>query len=93
MAIPRRGSRKITFFMDTDAREVLVAGDFTGWLDKPIKLKKSKNGGWKIDISLPPGRYEYRFLVDGTWADDPNCPAKVVNPFGTDNCVRLVDCD
>lgn len=93
MAIPRSGNRKITFTLETEAKEVLLAGDFTDWLDHPIKLKKNKANIWKGEVSLQPGRHEYRFLVDGVWADDPNCPARVPNAFGTENCVRMVDCD
>lgn len=93
MAIPRQSKRRITFTLDVPASEVLLAGDFTQWTEAPLKLKKNKAGVWKIDVTLPPGRYEYRFLVDGVWTDDPSCPARVPNDCGTENCVRMVECD
>jgi len=46
---------------------------------------------WKKTISLPPGRYEYRLLVDGQWQDDPQCPLRQPNQFGGENCVCEVN--
>ena len=73
-----------------DAQAVALAGDFTGWEQQPAPLKKLKSGVWKTTIALPPGSHQYRFLVDGQWHDDPECPARVPNSFGTENCVRVV---
>lgn len=72
------------------AKSVCVAGDFTGWDLSPKPLKKDKTGCWKATLSLAAGRYEYRFIVDGQWVDDPQCLERVPNPFGAQNCVRLV---
>jgi 1,4-alpha-glucan branching enzyme len=84
--------QKVTFsYHEPAAQTVLVAGDFTGWNQAPLQLKKDKNGVWKKGISLPPGRYEYRLLVDGQWRDDPDCPHRQPNQFGGQNCVCIVD--
>jgi len=72
------------------ASNVLLAGDFTGWQSEPIQLKKDRKGRWKTTISLPPGKYEYRFMADDTWVDDPVAKTRVSNPYGTLNCVREV---
>ena len=72
------------------ASAVFLAGDFTGWDSKPIALSKEGNGRWKASIKLEPGTYEYRFIVDGAWTDDPNASARSTNPFGTTNCIREV---
>ncbi len=50
-------------------------------------LKRNRHGVWQATLLLPTGRYEYRFLVDGRWQDDPTCPERVVSGFGTENCV------
>ena len=69
-------------FPDPGAREVYVAGDFNSWrIGEESRLEK-KNGVWVKTISLPPGRYRYRFVVDGKWMDDPNNPMKEKNPYG-----------
>jgi 1,4-alpha-glucan branching enzyme len=83
---------KVTFsFTAPEARSVLLAGDFTGWQEAPLELKKSKDGVWKKTISLAPGRYEYRLLVDGQWQDDPTCREHQPNQFGGSNCICTVN--
>jgi 1,4-alpha-glucan branching enzyme len=83
--------KKQTFSLEKpDAKAVQVVGDFSDWEKRPIALKKQKNGLWKATVSLPPGTYQYRFVVDGCWQDDPACSARVPNPFGEMNCVREV---
>jgi hypothetical protein len=53
------------------ARTVTVAGDFNGWQPEGLPLV-ARNGVWTIDLALPPGIYEYMFVVDGQqWVTDP----------------------
>lgn len=83
--------RKVTFsHLAPGAKVVSLAGDFTNWDKAPIALKKHLGGTWAATISLAPGNYQYRLLVDGQWQDDPECPQRVPNSFGTQNCIRLV---
>lgn len=72
------------------AASVLLVGDFTNWQERPIPLQKEPNGVWRTEIPLRPGTHRYRFLVDGQWCDDPACPAREPNPFGSQNAVRQV---
>ena len=82
---------KVTFALQApEAREVRLAGCFTDWDQAAMSLRKQRDGTWKKTVSLPPGTYEYRFLVDGRWQDDPACPVHKPNTFGTQNCVRVV---
>ncbi len=82
------GQKEIQFRFDAPAaREVLLAAEFTNWDKAPIKLIKGGGGVWHTKLSLAPGRHLYRFLVDGEWRDDPSCPGRVPNPFGTANSV------
>jgi 1,4-alpha-glucan branching enzyme len=91
MATGKTAKQKVTFsYKDPQAKSVLLAGDFTGWQQAPLGMKKSKNGVWKKTVSLPPGRYEYRLLVEGQWCDDPECPTRQPNQFGGENCVCVV---
>lgn len=76
--------------VEPNAQEVLLVGDFTDWDKRPIALKRQKDGTWKANVDLRVGSHEYRFLVDGEWRDDSQCPARRANPFGTANCVRDV---
>jgi len=87
----RPNTKRVQFeFHGPHADKVTLAGDFNGWDYNSLPMKKDKTGTWKISISLAPGRYEYRFLVDGTWQDDPNVEERVGNPFGDQNCVKVV---
>lgn len=67
------------------AKEVYIAGSFNNWNTLSHKLKKDKKGIWSIKISLPKGKHEYKFIVDGEWLTDPNCKKEVKNPFGSFN--------
>ena len=73
-----------------EARSVQLVGCFTDWEKSPVNLKRQKNGLWKTTVSLVPGTYQYRFLVDGQWQDDPACTAREPNAFGSENCVLTV---
>jgi 1,4-alpha-glucan branching enzyme len=85
-------TKKVPFeFLGPAAQEVYLAGDFNKWDSSANLMKKDKNGMWKATLSLKPGRYEYRFLADGKWENDPVCSCCVPNEFGSQNCVRIVE--
>ncbi len=73
------------------AKSVFIAGNFNQWNLSSHPLKQDKEGVWKISLPLGPGRYEYRFLVDGHWQNDPDCSSFIENPFGTLNCLRIIE--
>jgi len=73
-----------------EASTVYVVGDFNGWNQHSHPLKKDSKGTWKTSITLTPGRYEYRFLVDREWCNDPHCITFVPNTFGSENCIITV---
>jgi 1,4-alpha-glucan branching enzyme len=84
--------QKVSFsYTAPGAHTVFLVGDFTGWQQAPLEMKKDKKGLWKKTISLLPGRYEYRLLVDNEWRDDPDCPHRQPNQFGGQNCVCIVN--
>jgi 1,4-alpha-glucan branching enzyme len=72
------------------AMSVQLVGDFTQWQQEPINLWKNADGLWEATVELPPGKHQYRFLVDGQWHDDPECPVHEPNPFGGQDAVRQV---
>lgn len=84
--------RKVEFSLAAvAASRVLLAGDFTAWDSQPVALKKDKRGVWSAKLPLAPGKYEYRYIVDGEWVDDPNAESHVDNPFGTQNSLIVVE--
>src|SRR6185312_12608641 len=47
------------------ATRVAVAGDFNGWSAEQSQLVRSADGTFRLQVSLPPGHYQYQFVVDG----------------------------
>jgi hypothetical protein len=51
-----------------------------------------KQGGrWILPIYLRPGKYTYKFIVDGNWIIDPFNELYEQNEFDTYNSVLWVD--
>jgi enterochelin esterase-like enzyme len=58
----------------TDAEAVAIYGSFNNWIQ--TKNYCAREGeGWVCRIDLAPGKYTYRFLVDGVGLIDPTNPA------------------
>jgi peroxiredoxin/mono/diheme cytochrome c family protein len=62
----------------TSAKTVSVAGTFNGWKPTGHEMQGPDAEGWyTTSISLPKGRHEYKFVVDGTkWTSDPGNPVE-----------------
>ena len=74
-----------------DARSVCVAGSFNNWDQSKTPMRKEGNGpSWRVSLPLRPGRYEYRFVVDGQWISDPSARESVTNDYGSTNSVLVV---
>jgi len=63
---------KVRFFLPgyRDARRVFVSGSFNDWstLQTPLHACDS---GWTVTLGLDPGKYSYKFIIDGKWTNDP----------------------
>jgi 1,4-alpha-glucan branching enzyme len=70
-----------------NAHEVAVAGTFNDWDPSIRPIVRASEGNWKLVYFLSPGEYEYRFVVDGIWMDDPNCSNRRRNQYGVENCI------
>ena len=74
-----------------DAQSVSVGGEFNDWRVDSHPLQKNDRGHWQITLHLPPGVYQYKFVIDGTrWEDDADNPRRTVNEFGTSNSILEV---
>jgi 1,4-alpha-glucan branching enzyme len=71
------------------ARSVEVVGDFNKWEIGKHPMKKDAKGLWKKAVVVKPGRYQYKYLVDGEWWLDPE-KETAPNSFGTENNVFTV---
>ena len=86
----RPGEKIELEFFAPEAKKVQIAGDFNNWNPEKAPLKKASDGKWRIALQLKPGRYEYRYFVDGNWQNDQRSVECVPNVFGTWNCVVKV---
>jgi 1,4-alpha-glucan branching enzyme len=75
------------------AKVVQVAGTFNGWRPEASPLEPISSGEWAARLRLRSGQYEYRFVVDGAWVDDPQATKRSSNPHGGFNSVLRVGLD
>jgi len=81
-----KARQKFMFLLEkVEANEVILMGDFNKWNPKKHPMKNDGNGTWNKIVMLYPGRYEYKFLVDGEWREDPRNDQVCLNRFGTQN--------
>ena len=89
---PRQTEQGVLFsYYDPAARDVQLAGDFSDW--KPLSnvlVKEDKDRVWKCVVSLNPGRYQYKFIVDGEWRTDPNNEEVIIDDTGVSNSSLMV---
>jgi enterochelin esterase family protein len=64
------GNTTLTLSGHTDAQVVAVYGSFNNWIQTKNYCAK-EGDGWVCRIDLAPGKYTYRFLVDGVGLNDP----------------------
>jgi 1,4-alpha-glucan branching enzyme len=85
----RKNKSEVTFVLRLaqPVKNVRVVGNFNAWDEKQGSMQKGKNGEWRKRLNLQPGRYEYKFVVDGEWQVDPDASESVQNQFGSENSV------
>jgi hypothetical protein len=72
-----------------NARFVNLAGSFNDW--KPSTIMCGREGAeWVCRLDLKPGKYLYKFIVDGDWMTDPGNPRTEGDENGNNNSVVLV---
>jgi hypothetical protein len=72
-----------------NAFEVQIAGDFNNWTPEHT-LMEPKGRVWRRVLQLAPGRYRYRFVIDGKWLADPLNPLFEPSQFAGDDSVVVV---
>jgi len=88
---PRRVHEGVVFAVEApDAQRVQLVGDFNDWGADANEMSQSGNV-WTRVLPLEPGRYRYRFIVDGDWRSDPLNTDVEPSPYGGDNSICVVD--
>ena len=82
----------VMFVQPADPTQKLaVAGDFNNWSPTATPLHHDLELGVAYAIvSMAPGRYRYRLIVDGRWQADPHNHEREANPYGEPNSVLHV---
>ena len=91
-AFSRSTAKKVEFQLTAapDGQAFLV-GTFNQWDPAKHPMRTTPGSGlYRISLLLMPGRYEYKFVVNGDWRTDPKCPDEVPNEMGTMNSVITV---
>lgn len=90
---PREARRLVTFtYDDPSATAVSVVGSFNGWSPDTHRLQKAADGHWEVTLSLAPGRYSYRFLIDQKkHVLDPSTSMTEPDGYGGKNSVVVVN--
>lgn len=73
------------------ARDIFLAGSFNNWSADGARLSDADGDGtFEVTLPLAPGRYEYKFVVQGTWMTDDNAAEFADDGFGGKNSVVQV---
>lgn len=78
----------VYFFLKgrSGARSVMLAGSFNNW-DPGARAMQKTDSGWIAGIKLRPGKYWYKFIVDGKWITDPDNRYQENDGMGNTNSV------
>ncbi len=72
-----------------DAASVQLAGDFNDWTLDGSEMEPT-GGIWTKVVKLAPGRYRYRYVIDGQWQNDPLNAVVEPSAFGGHDSVLVV---
>lgn len=71
------------------AGSVSVVGAFNDWNAGANPMQRVDDG-WRATMALAPGRYAYKFVVDGSWEPDPTNPQTEADGHGGYNSILQV---
>lgn len=68
---PEINGNEVTFRYNQGGEEVYLIGSMTNnWLDKVLMTKEEDSDVFSCTLTLDPGYYTYKFIVDGTYVND-----------------------
>ncbi len=80
----RRGNTIFRLKGYRNARIVAVAGSFNKWNQSQLLFAR-EGDEWVCRVNLPPGKHQYKFIIDGNWITDPNNSKLVDDGRGNTN--------
>jgi 1,4-alpha-glucan branching enzyme len=90
--LPAETERNVRFELSAEpGSQVFVAGTFNNWNPTANPLKDNPDSGhFKAVVRVPTGTHEYKFVVNGVWTADPECPDWAPSGCGSLNSVLHV---
>ena len=81
----------VVFTMEAPgAGRVQLAGDFNNWTPDAGDMEQAGRV-WKKVLQLVPGRYRYRYVIDGRWETDPRNAAVEPSPYGGNDSLIVLE--
>lgn len=87
-----RAEKEVVFTLAAPANTtVQIAGDFNSWEPESLNFVESEERRvWQKAMSLKPGAYRYKYLIDGHWTPDPENNETIDDLFGGVNSILNV---
>lgn len=81
----------VMFFhrFDRGVNRVMLAGSFNDWNPDQLQMIKT-DSGWVLPVKLKPGKYWYKFILDGNWTTDRDNRLSENDGLGNVNSVFYV---
>lgn len=73
---------------DPNGSAVYCIGSFNNWSER-VPLQRNHSGTWFAVLYLPPGIYQYKFIVDGNWVCAPDQPQCRDNDGNLNNVIQI----
>ena len=87
--VPSVGNTTFKLAGHADAEAVAIYGSFNNWVQTKNYCAKETDG-WVCRVDLAPGKYTYKFLVDGVGLNDPANPATEDDGSGSIDSVIII---
>ena len=68
--LSRQPAATVEFVCCGADREVQVAGSWNQWTPRDLDLVGDDT--WMLSLSIPPGTFQYKYIIDGVWIHDPS---------------------
>jgi len=76
-------------FFRPQAAQVHLAGDFNGWREGELPMRRTPDGYWVAQMRLPAGEFRFRYCADGEWFTDYAAFGVEPGRFGMDSVLRV----
>lgn len=94
---PERTCAVTVEYRASNANQVLIAGDFTGWADRPLPMQRDPDGVFRRTLTAADGLVPgvpgaYKVIADGTWHINPDANRRKYDGDCVNGAVLLPDC-